>query len=81
MLNSAVNRALASRPNAVFDLVALEPARAEPDQAKLSDAALRRDLAQVFRGMVRAGVPAERVSLSATTAPTVTVREVHVYAR
>ncbi len=80
-LRSAVDDALAHRPEAVFDLVAIEPAGAGPGQAALSGEALRRDLAQVFQALVRAGVPAERISLSATTQPTIAVREVHVYAR
>jgi hypothetical protein len=80
-LRSAVDGALARRPDVVFDLVAVEPAIAGAGQGALSGEALRRDLAEVFQALVRAGVPAERIFLSATTQPTIQVREVHVYAR
>jgi hypothetical protein len=80
-LRAAVDGALARRPEAVFDLVAVEPVGTDPSQAALSDAALRRDLAEVFQALVQAGVPAERIFLSATTQPAAGVREVHVYAR
>jgi hypothetical protein len=95
-LRSAVVGALARQPEVVFDLVAVEPVAAGSGQAdppgpsqsgpsqsgpSLSDPALRRDLAEVFQALVQAGVPAERIFLSATTQPTIQVREVHVYAR
>ncbi len=80
-LRSAVDGALARQPDVVFDLVAVEPAVAGSGQAALSAPALRRDLAEVFRALVQAGVPAERIFLSATTQPTIEVREVHVYVR
>ena len=85
-LRSAVDGALARQPDVVFDLVAVEPAVAGSGQAALSTPALstpalRRDLAEVFQALVQAGVPAERIFLSATTQPTIEVREVHVYAR
>ena len=95
-LRSAVDGALARQPEVVFDLVAVEPAVAGAGQAALSaptlstpalstpalsTPALRHDLAEVFQALVQAGVPAERIFLSATTQPTIEVREVHVYAR
>jgi hypothetical protein len=90
-LRSAVGGALARQPEVVFDLVAVEPVAAGSGQAdppgpsqsgpSLSDPGLRRDLAEVFQALVQAGVPAERIFLSATTQPTIQVREVHVYAR
>jgi hypothetical protein len=85
-LRSAVDGALARQPEVVFDLVAVEPVaagsgQADPPGPTLSDPALRRDLAEVFQALVQAGVPAERIFLSATTQPTIQVREVHVYAR
>lgn len=80
-LFSAVNRALERRPNAGFDLVGVAPAGGTPAQVALASGRTQRHAEQVLRSLMSMGLPAERVSLSSTTAPAAQVDEVHVYVR
>lgn len=73
---AAARGALERRPNSVFDLVALAPAIGAVDQA-----AVTRDSESVLRALVAMGLPAERLSLSATTTPGLSTHEVHIYVR
>lgn len=77
-LRAAVTSALARRPGARFDLLAVAPAG---QGGALSSDDLQRDVAAVLRAMTAMGVSEDRLTLSATTSANVAVREVHVYVR
>lgn len=72
-VQNAVRQALARNPAAAFDVIGYAPARQTTAEA-------RKNAESVYRSVTRAGVPAERVNLSATTgnAPFV---EVHIFQR
>ena len=76
-----MSRALERRPNAAFDLVALAPGQGQPGQVALSGGQVRRDAEKVLRSLANMGLPADRVSLSAVSAPSLGQPEVHVYVR
>ncbi|MGE5539271.1 MAG: hypothetical protein ACM30I_11680 [Gemmatimonas sp.] len=78
-LNSVVNRALEREPGAAFDLVAVTPARSEGQAAAASQA--RRNAEGVLRSLTSMGLPASRISLSATSSADAQTNEVHVYVR
>lgn len=73
-LYTAVNRALEVRPQAVFDLVAVAPARGNTSQAQ-------RNAENVLRSLSNMGLPASRVSMSAMSSPSAKNNEVHLYVR
>ena len=77
----AVSRALDRRPDVVFDLVAVAPQLDDPSQIALQSAASKRNADNVFRSLTSMGVPAERVSLSATTNAVAQSDEVRLYVR
>ncbi|MGO1119003.1 hypothetical protein ACTL6U_09875 [Rhodovibrionaceae bacterium A322] len=81
VLFGAVSRALERRPNAAFDLVALAPGQGQPGQVALNSGQVRRDAERVLRSLANMGLPADRVSLSAVSAPRLGTPEVHVYVR
>lgn len=80
-LYSAVNRALQRRPNAAFDLVAVVPGQGSPSQVALNTNAAKRNAETVLRSLSAMGLPADRVSLSATTSASARSSEVHLYVR
>ena len=76
-LFSAASQALQRYPNAQFDLVAVSPAGgSQADQASSRGHAER-----VMRSLTGMGVPANRVTMSATSSPTVGDQEVHIFVR
>jgi hypothetical protein len=77
----AVSRALARRPDVVFDVVAVAPQADDPAHMTLHSDASKRNADNVFRSMTSMGVPAERVSLSATTNAGVQGDEIRLYVR
>ena len=80
-LYTAVRRALERRPNLVFDLVAVAPQPGDPAQITLHSESSKRNAENVFRSLTDMGLPAERVSLSATTNAVVQSDEVRLYVR
>jgi len=80
-LFTAVSRALERRPNAAFDLVAVAPGLGNAAQVALAGNKSRRNAEGVLRSLTSMGLPADRVSLSATTNPNAQVSEVHIYVR
>ena len=80
-LFTAVSQALERRPNAAFDLVAVAPGLGSPSQVALATNKSRRDAEGVLRSLTSMGLPADRVSLSATTNPNAQISEVHLYVR
>ncbi len=80
-LYSAVSRALERRPGATFDLVAVAPNSGTPAQVTLNTDASKRNAENVLRSLTNMGLPADRVSLSATTSASVQSNEVQIYVR
>ena len=76
-LFSAANQALQRFPNAQFDLVAVSPTGGtQADQASSRGHAER-----VMRSLTGMGIPANRVTMSATSSGTVSDQEVHIFVR
>jgi hypothetical protein len=80
-LYDAVSRALERRPNAAFDLVAVTPGGGTPAEVALNSNSARRNAESVLRTLTNMGLPPDRVSLAATTSPSATTTEVHLYVR
>ncbi|MFQ6017169.1 MAG: hypothetical protein ACE5KF_03150 [Kiloniellaceae bacterium] len=80
-LFTVVSRALERKPNAGFDLVAVAPNVGSPAQVALATNRSRRNAEGVLRSLTNMGLPADRITLSATSSPTAQVNEVHVYVR
>ncbi len=80
-LFNVVGRALERKPNAAFDLVAVAPSVGSPAQVSLATNKSRRNAEDVLRSLTNMGLPADRITLSATSSPSAQVNEVHVYVR
>ena len=80
-LYTAVSRALERRPSATFDLVAVAPNAGTPAQATVAANASKHDAENVMRSLTGMGLPADRISLSATTSPDIRSNEVRIYVR
>ncbi len=80
-LFSVVNSALERRPNAGFDLVAITPNLGTPAQISLATTKSRRNAENVLRSLTSMGLPADRITLSATSSAQAQGNEVHVYVR
>jgi hypothetical protein len=80
-LHTAGSRALERRPDVVFDLVAVAPQPGNPSQITIHSKVSKRNAENVFRFLTDMGLPAERVSLSATTNAVVQSDEVRLYVR
>ena len=80
-LYTAVNRALERRPQAMFDLVAVAPNRGTAAQAAANTTVARRNAENVMRSLTGMGLPASRLSLSATSSADAQSSEVHLYVR
>ena len=80
-LFDVVSRALERRPNAAFDLVAVAPSAGSAAQVSLATGKSRRRAEGVLRSLTGMGLPADRLTLSATSSPSAQVNEVHLYVR
>jgi hypothetical protein len=80
-LYSAVSQALDRRPDATFEIVAVAPNRGNTGQVALASTASRRNAEAVYRSLTDMGLPANKVTLSATTSGGVETNEVHVFVR
>ncbi len=80
-LFTVVSRALERRPNAAFDLVAVAPNVGSAAQISLATSKSRRNAEDVLRALTNMGLPADRITLSATSSASTQVNEVHVYVR
>ena len=80
-LYTAVRRALDRKPTAEFDLVAVSPNTGGPGQVALHSDAAKRNAQSVLRSLSDMGLPANRVTLSATTSANVQSNEVQIYVR
>lgn len=80
-LSAALSQALAVRPEAHFEIVAVTPVIADPAAAQQARADIRDRAEEVLRRVVEMGVPADRVRISALSSPDVLVSEVRLYLR
>lgn len=80
-LYTAVSRAMERRPNAVFDLVAISPARGNQAQVALASATAKRQAETVLRSLTDMGLPPDRISLSASTSIATQTNEVQLFVR
>ena len=78
-LYAAVSQALDRKPDAMFDLVAVTPAK--PETGATSGVSARRSAEGVMRSFANMGLPLNRVALSATNSTQAQVNEVHLYVR
>lgn len=80
-LYQAVSKTLEQRPQAQFDLVAVAPGAGGAAEGALGQSQSRRYANQVMRSLTDMGLPANRVTLAATTNPGSATNEVHIYVR
>jgi hypothetical protein len=80
-LYTALSGALARRPAANFDLVAVAPPAANASEVASNADASKRNLEKVMRSIADMGMPPDRLTLSATTSADVSSSEVRIYVR
>jgi hypothetical protein len=80
-LYTAVSRALERKPNATFTIQAVAPNAGTPGQVAVNTNASRQNAENVLRSLTNMGLPADRVSLSATMSPDVQSNEVRIFVR
>jgi hypothetical protein len=80
-LYSAVRRALETRPEAIFDVIAVSPQSANQGRNALDANQAKRNAQTVFRSLQEMGLPPGRVALSAQSAPDARTNEVRIYVR
>ena len=80
-LYTAVSRALERKPSATFTIQAVAPNAGSAADVALNTNASRQNAENVLRSLTNMGLPADRVSLSATMSPDVQANEVRVYVR
>ena len=80
-LYTAVSRALERKPSATFTIQAVAPNAGTPGQVAVNTNASRQNAENVLRALTNMGLPADRVSLSATMSPDVQSNEVRVFVR
>ncbi len=77
----AASETLEKYPDAVFEIVAVTPARGNAAQRALASSDARQNAESVFRTMVEMGVPSSRVKLAAAQSPSAATTEVHIFLR
>jgi hypothetical protein len=80
-LYEAVSAALTRAPDVAFDLVAVAPAMGTSDEITSNSEAARASSEKVMRSLLNMGLPADRVSVSQVTDPSVQSNEVRLYVR
>lgn len=80
-LYTAVSRALERKPNATFTIMAVAPNAGTPGQVAVNTNASRQNAENVLRSLTNMGLPADRVSLSATMSPDIQSNEVRIFVR
>ena len=80
-LFTVVGAALERRPNAAFDIVAVAPAGSDAARVALDTNRSRRNAENVLRTLTNMGLPADRMTLSATSSAQAQFNEVHIYVR
>jgi len=80
-LYTAVSRALERKPSATFTVMAVAPNAGSPAQVAVNTNASRQNAENVLRALTNMGLPADRVSLSATMSPDIQSNEVRIFVR
>lgn len=80
-LYTAVSKTLERRPNALFDLVAVAPAKGGQARVALNSQKARQHAENVVRSLIEMGLPPNRVAVSAQTMAQADNNEVHLYVR
>jgi len=80
-LFTVVGAALERRPNAAFDIVAVAPSGNDTARVALDTNRSRRNAETVLRTLTNMGLPADRMTLSATSSAQAQFNEVHIYVR
>jgi hypothetical protein len=80
-LYTAVSRALERKPSATFTVMAVAPNAGSAAQVAVNTNASRQNAENVLRALTNMGLPADRVSLSATMSPDVQSNEVRIFVR
>jgi len=80
-LYTAVSRALERKPGAAFTIQAVAPNQGTAAEVAVNSNASRQNAENVLRSLTNMGLPADRVSLSATMSPDVQSNEVRIFVR
>jgi hypothetical protein len=80
-LYTAVSRALERKPSATFTIQAVAPNAGSAGEVAVNTNASRQNAENVLRSLTNMGLPADRVSLSASMSPDIQSNEVRVFVR
>ena len=80
-LYTAVSKTLQVRPEANFDLVAVTSNRGSASEQSMSQSAIKKHINGVLKSLMDMGLPASRISLSASSSRAAASNEVHIYIR
>ena len=80
-LYTAVNRALQRKPSATFTIQAVSPNASSAADVATNTRASRDNATKVLRSLTAMGMPADRLSLSATMSPDIQSGEVRIFVR
>ena len=80
-LYTAVAKTLQVRPEANFDLVAVTPTRGSASEQAMSQSSIKKHTNGVLKTLMDMGLPASRISLSASSSTVSASNEVHIYIR
>jgi hypothetical protein len=80
-LYTAVAKTLQVRPEANFDLVAVTPERGSNSEQAMAQSTIKKHTNGVLKSLMDMGLPASRISLSASSSATSASNEVHIYIR
>jgi len=80
-LYTAVSRALQRKPSATFTIQAVAPNAGSAAAVAVNTNASRQNAENVLRSLTNMGLPADRVSLSATMSPDIQSNEVRIFVR
>jgi len=80
-LYTAVSKTMQVRPDANFDLVAVTPNRGSASEQAMAQSTIKKHTNSVLKSLMDMGLPASRISLSASSSGTAVSNEVHIYIR
>ena len=80
-LYTAVSKTLQVRPDANFDLVAVTPSQGNASEQAMAQSTIKKHTNGVLKTLMDMGLPASRISLSASSSSNTASNEVHIYIR
>jgi len=80
-LYTAVSRALERKPGATFTIQAVSPNASSAAEVASNTKASRENATKVLHSLTEMGMPADRLSLSATMSPDVQSGEIRIFVR